>query len=299
MSLDFRVYGSQCGSNTGCDPFLKWPGGKRWLAADVVSYFGSSQRHVEPFCGAGACFFATAKHSAVLADTNEDLITTYLVVRDDCETLIKRLRTLTIDSDTFYRVRASNPRSDVGRAVRFIYLNRTAFNGLYRVNRQGHFNVPFGCKPTTRVCDPDSLRLCSNHLADAEITCQTFSTTLSQCLPTDNIYIDPPYTTAHNCNGFRRYNEAIFQWKDQVDLATKATDLAASGYRLIVSNADHQEVNALYRKDLFERRRVFRPTNLAASSAHRGTTTELLFVSRSLLKNKGENKSPASRLQDR
>lgn len=287
------------GSVNGCNPFLKWPGGKRWLASEIISYFGTLSRHVEPFCGAAACFFATAKSPSILADINRDLISTYLIVRDDCEKLIKRLNALTIDADTFYRIRASTPRTELSRAVRLIYLNKTAFNGLYRVNRQGRFNVPFGCKSTTRLCDSETLLECSRHLSETQVFCRSYQDTLTTCLPTDNIYIDPPYTTAHNCNGFRRYNESIFQWSDQVALASIANTLASSGYRVIVSNADHREIRALYRNDVFQTLRVTRPTNLAASPEHRGMTTELLFVSRKLLINSNNGGVHKSKRQNR
>jgi DNA adenine methylase len=260
-------------------PFLKWAGGKRWIARFVAELLCNSRRHFEPFAGSAACFFATRTRQAYLSDDNEELINCYRVVRDNGKGLIDCLKSLKIDRRTFNRIRSASPPSRLERAVRFIYLNRTAFNGLYRVNREGHFNVPFGCKPTTMLCDASSLLACASRLQGVRLEASDFSVALKHVRAADAVYIDPPYTVKHNDNAFRRYNERIFSWDDQVRLAGIAGTLATRGARLVITNALHPDVTAMYSRRHFLGLRIVRASNMAASSLKRGSCEELLLVS--------------------
>ena len=267
----------------GSDPFLKWPGGKRWLAPIIVPYFKSSRaRYVEAFLGGGAIFFALEPNRALLADANADLIACYAAIRTSPKAIINRLRSMPISESVFKEVRASTPTGSIRKAVRLLYLNRLSFNGIYRVNRAGAFNVPFGPKPGTELCRPNLIYGCSLALRKAELLCGDFRETLSRTRITDLVYLDPPYTVAHNNNGFRRYNESIFSWQDQQDLADWSNRFAARGGRVIVSNAWHSDVVDLYSPGLFAKRRFDRFSPMAASPAARGQRSELLAVSRSL-----------------
>lgn len=262
-------------------PFLKWAGGKRWLARFLAELSQEPRgRHVEPFLGSGAFFFLAAPRRALLADSNQELIAAFRAVRDDPHALIKGLSRLEINPSTFESVRARRPRSDVGKAIRLIYLNKTAFNGLYRVNQQGRFNVPFGCKPTTVLCEPSALLACSTALSNAEITHADFRDTLKRVRKHDLVYADSPYTVRHNLNAFRRYNQQLFGWDDQLDLAFRLNILASRGVRIVASNALHRDVQSLYDSDNFVGFSVQRPSNMAASSKHRGRSYELLLISR-------------------
>jgi DNA adenine methylase len=263
------------------EPFLRWAGGKRWLAPVVREiYKDRAGRLVEPFVGSGAVFFALPSRDAILSDANADLINAYVVVRDQVEALINGLSRLAVSRETFLELRASQPPEPIARAVRFLYLNRTAFNGLYRVNRNGQYNVPYGCKPGTTTVNSEVLRACSEHLAGATLLGLDFRAALATCGPGDFVYLDPPYTVMHNQNGFNRYNEKLFSWDDQSRLAEEAVRLRALGATVVVSNADHKAVRALYPHDQFVAKRVERSSRMAASTAHRKQATEILFVSR-------------------
>ncbi|HKG40364.1 MAG TPA: Dam family site-specific DNA-(adenine-N6)-methyltransferase [Conexibacter sp.] len=263
-------------------PFLKWAGGKRWIARGIASLFGDSPGcYFEPFLGSGAVFFALRPSRAVLSDTNRDLIAAFRTARTRPTALVSALSALDISQDTFARIRAQVPANDFERAVRLLYLNRTAFNGLWRVNQQGTFNVPYGCKPGTRSVDPTRLRRCAQDLSGATLRVADFRKALNKAEPGDCVYLDPPYTVTHNNNGFRRYNEHIFSWADQEALATIATDLGMRGIHVIVTNACHKDVELLY-GDQFSRCYVHRTSRMAASTTHRKARGEMVIATRSL-----------------
>jgi DNA adenine methylase len=269
--------------NSVCQPFLKWAGGKRWLAETLRPLFSVPfARYVEPFLGGGAVFFASCPPKAMLADLNGHLIETYRIVRDHPRDLIRVLSALSVDRSEFLRVRDSESEDAVERAARFIYLNRTAFNGLYRVNQQGKFNVPYGCKAGTRPCDTLAILRCSERLACADLLPSDFRTILGCIQFNDLIYIDPPYTVRHDTNGFRRYNECLFSWEDQQELAARCNRLAWAQQMIVISNALHEDVLALYDCRVFSAWRVTRSSRMAAKINHRGMASELLLVSKRL-----------------
>jgi DNA adenine methylase len=259
---------------------LKWAGGKRWLAHLVRELLEGDGRHVEPFAGSAACFFASHARDGRLSDNNDELMNCYRMVRSHPMRLINALSVVAINKTTFSRFRAAREKGLLKRAVRFLYLNRTAFNGLYRVNQLGHFNVPFGCKPTTVVCDRQNILICSERLQNVNLVTCDFRTTLRQIRNSDRLYIDPPYTVKHNNNAFRRYNERIFSWEDQVGLAQMSNRLAVRGVRMVVTNALHPDITAMYSRKLFRAFAVVRASNMAASADKRGSCEELLLVSR-------------------
>lgn len=231
-------------------PFLKWPGGKRWLIPRLRQLLEGRTfaRYHEPFLGGGAVFFGLMPQNAVLSDINEDLINTYLQVKMHADELARRLQALTVDKDTYITVRATRPMDSFERAVRFLYLNRTAFAGMYRLNREGHFNVPFGGGQRTPepLWRDGLLTAAAEALARASIRQCDFEETISQAEEGDLVYCDPTYTVTHNNNGFVRYNERNFSWKDQVRLARTCRDAARRGAYVLVSNAVHDDVSNLY-----------------------------------------------------
>ena len=267
-------------------PFLKWAGGKRWLASTIKDIIHPCIRpYCEPFLGSGAVFFSLAPRGALLADANPELINTFICVRDQPDALVDSLQQLPISRDFFYHIRGTSPSSSIDRATRFLYLNRTAFNGLYRVNKLGNFNVPFGCKETTTTCDPCAIRAASRVLKGVELRAGHYSDTLRSVPHNSVIYADPPYATnsAHSSTTFLRYNDKLFNWQDQVRLATVLRQKSLDGCSVIISNINHASVLSLYQPDAFAAFLLDRQSNMAARASNRGQISELLIVSRDLM----------------
>jgi DNA adenine methylase len=262
------------------EPFLKWAGGKRWLIQRHRDLFPTDYvRYVEPFLGGGAVFLGLLPKRALLADSNEELINAYRCVRSAPVSIDLGLRSLQKrhTSRTYYRIRAMGLSEPVPRAIRFIYLNRTCFNGLYRVNRQGEFNVPIGTK--TQVEYPGGyLDEVSRALHGAELHVADFECILDKAGDGDFVFLDPPYTAMHNANNFIKYNAALFSWQDQLRLAAAAQRAASRGAAVMVTNADHAAVRSLFR-ELGTQHTVERASVLASKAAYRRPTTELIVTS--------------------
>ena len=267
------------GSVTAKDvkPFLRWAGGKQWLAPRLAGLIPNHDHtYYEPFLGGGSLFFAGRPKEAILGDTNKRLTETYQVLRDHATDLIPILSQWKNDQETYYEVRASEYEDSVWRAAQVIYLNKTCWNGLYRVNRQGKFNVPFGHNDR-KVFDETHLLKASEILRNAKIVCCDFERLLETATSGDFVYLDPPYTVLHSRNGFRHYNDRLFSWQDQVRLARVAQELACRECLVVVSNADNREVLDLYPD--FRYQRVSRHSVLAANPKWRRRTHEALLVS--------------------
>lgn len=259
-------------------PLLKWPGGKRILLKKLLPLIPPQYNcYFEPFIGGGAVFFALRPARAVLGDNNPELINCYVQIRDRPEELIQHLATMPNSAEDYYRIRLERPIDEINRAARLIYLTTLSFNGIYRLNRQGDFNVPYGGRAYLKPGEPAKVRQVSAALQTASLHLGDFTTVVEQARSGDVVYLDPPYTVAHNNNGFLRYNARIFSWTDQERLATAAKQLSAEGCTVIVSNANHPSVTGLY-KD-FECLEVKRPSRIAASSSHRSDITECIFFS--------------------
>lgn len=259
-------------------PFLKWAGGKRWLVSRGLPLPETFSRLVEPFVGSAAIFFSLRPDQAILADINQDLINLYRVIRDRPVELQAQLSRHhhQHSRDHYYAVRKQVTVDDLDRAARMLYLNRTCWNGLYRVNRFGEFNVPIGTK-TSVLIEGEDFELYSKILNVADIACQDFEVTIDACGYGDFLFVDPPYTVKHNMNGFVKYNETIFSWDDQVRLAAALRRAGSRGSSVLVTNADHESLRELYSAD-FTYTSVERQSVLAGSAAHRGGTTEALFA---------------------
>jgi DNA adenine methylase len=228
-------------------PFIKWAGGKRRLCDAIREFFPAKFNcYFEPFLGGAAMFFDLAPSRAVLSDINEELTNAYAQVGDNLP-LVRRLSALSVNKRTYLNIRKNLPSGDLDRAVRFIYLNKTAFNGLYRVNRAGGFNVPFAGNQGRRVFAESELRAASKLLRRCRIVSRDFELAFSDAQHGDLIYCDPPYTVRHNNNGFIRYNESLFSWNDQQRLAAAANEAVRRGVHVLVSNAQHTSLRRLYR----------------------------------------------------
>lgn len=265
---------------THARPFLKWAGSKRFLLPTLSSLVppGFGVYH-EPFLGSAALFFELQPSRAFLSDACAELVDTYTAVRDNPRAVLRNLTALTPTRDQYYVVREHRSRGRFKRAAEFIYLNKSCWNGLYRVNAKGEFNVPYG-RPTWRqAVVPGVLRSCSEALGapGVRIDVADFSLVSARAKPNDLVYFDPPYVASHSDNGFRAYNEKLFSWKDQIRLAALAQQLAMQGTHVLVSNASHPSVSALYAG--FSMYVVHRPSTLAADVRKRGTVAEAVYVS--------------------
>jgi DNA adenine methylase len=264
-------------------PFLKWPGGKRWAAEKIARIVSSvlTGTYYEPFLGGGAVFFSLCPPKAVLSDVNAELINTYLQVRDRPRLLLKRLQCMAVTKDGYYTVRAARPRTNLGRAARLLYLNRTAFGGIYRLNREGRFNVPYGGGERTPepLWSRRLLMEASEVLAGATIKVSDFEVVLEAAQEGDVVYCDPTFTVTHDNNGFVRYNERNFSWTDQRRLATAARRAARRGAVLIVSNAHHAAVRKLYAHSQVHV--LTRISRVCPDPVARHRVSEYLFVLRS------------------
>lgn len=258
-------------------PLLKWPGGKRLLAPRIAQLIPNTyDRYIEPFAGGAAIFFHLEPRRAILADINSELIDVYATVRRHHHKIVDALKRLRISRSVYYAIRAHEPNTKIERAVRFLYLNRTAFNGIYRVNRQGQFNVPFGCKPGTVICDEALIASAARVLRNTSLACSDFEPIINDARTGDVVYADPPYTTFHDNNGFRRYNERLFSWDDQIRLAKSLHAAARRGAFVVVSNANHAAVHDLYAG--FATLSVSRASCISGSAAHRRSVAESIFV---------------------
>lgn len=260
-------------------PFLKWAGGKRQLLDHLRARVpeGHGTYH-EPFVGGGALFFDTAPERAILADWNPRLVRTYRSVRDNPEAVIARLATYPNEKEFFLRMREQDidAGSDEDLAAWMIYLNKTGFNGLYRVNRRGGFNVPFGRYKNPKICDADNLRAASERLQGVEILHSDFRGVEERCKPGDFVYFDPPYVPASNTASFTAYTKNGFNLDDQAELRDLAMRLKEKGVSVLLSNSSVPEVHALYAEG-FERIEIFANRAINSNAAKRGKVAEALI----------------------
>jgi DNA adenine methylase len=263
-------------------PFLKWPGGKRWAAKTIAglvsAHLALRGKYIEPFLGGAAVFFHLKPHEAVLSDLNQELIDVYKAVKRNHRILAVRLRRLPVDSEYYYRLRSSLPKDRIGRAVRFLYLNRTSFAGMYRVNRNGQFNVPFGdgTRTAEALWRDQLLRSAANCLSSATLMHGDFQIPMRKATRGDVVYCDPTYTVAHNNNCFVRYNERNFSWRDQKRLYQEAIMAVKRGATVIISNAYHPAIRRLYSG--WPRLILKRFSAMSTDVSQRERTAEYLFI---------------------
>lgn len=222
-------------------PFLKWVGGKSQILHELKESIGEFDgRYLEPFVGGGALFFEQGFSKATISDTNTELINCYVVVRDRVEDLISALGNHVYDKEYYYRVRALDPdgMDSVSRAARMIYLNKAGFNGLYRVNSKGKFNVPFGRYKNPTICDADNLRGCSRALDKIDITCTPFHRVLENAKKGDFVYFDPPYVPVSETAHFTSYQKNGFSESDQKQLVEVFDELSRRRIHAMLSNSD-------------------------------------------------------------
>ena len=262
-------------------PIVKWVGGKRQLMFELIKNMPKSyNRYFEPFIGGGALFFELQPEQAYISDMNEELINLYSVVRDNVYELIKDLSKHEVSKEYFLEIRNIDRTeqytelSDVERASRFIYLNRTCFNGMYRVNSQGQFNVPFGHYKNPRIIDENNLLNCSELLKKTEIKCADFTEILTKVKKGDFVYFDPPYVPLNETSSFTSYTKDGFDINMQLKLRDVCDELDNKGVKFMLSNSDTKLVNELYVN--YEIKKVFASRQINANADGRGKITEVL-----------------------
>jgi DNA adenine methylase len=264
-------------------PIVKWVGGKSRILAQLLPLLPPGvelMRHVEPFVGGGALFFARRPARALLADKNPQLCATYVAVRDEVDAVIAGLRELAQGHgpERYYAVRHrynhATRLAAAERAAMFIYLNKTCFNGLHRVNRRGEFNVPAGRYEKPRILDEALLRSVSRELLRAELKCAGFEDLLSQAKPGDFIYFDPPYEPVSPTANFTAYSQDGFDRADQTRLRDVFTELNRRRCKLMLSNSDVPFIRDLYRK--FRIDTVAAPRAINCDATRRGLVSEVV-----------------------
>lgn len=285
-------------------PFLKWVGGKTQLLDQMEPLLPPTfRRYFEPFAGGGALFFDLRSkqritEAASLRDVNAELVDCYVAVRDQVDAVIRALRDHKYESEHYYEVRAQKP-ADLSlpkRAARTIFLNKTGYNGLYRVNRSGQFNVPFGRFTKPLFCDVENLRACSQALRGVSIEAGDFTSVLKEAKKGDFVYFDPPYVPLSPTSDFTAYVPGGFGEAEQRKLAEVFSKLAARGVHVMLSNSDTPFVRELYAD--FRIDTVYAARSVNSNAARRGKLPEVVVRSYATLetsKTTKTSKAKASR----
>jgi DNA adenine methylase len=262
---------------------VKWVGGKSRILSQLTPLLPKGvelMRHVEPFVGGGALFFARRPTRALLADVNPQLCATYEAVRDQVDAVIEQLRVLSAghNPEHYYQIRHrynhATRLTQAERAAMFVYLNKTCFNGLHRVNRRGEFNVPAGRYQNPRILDEGTLRAASRELSKAELRCEGFEALLSYAKPGDFVYFDPPYEPVSETANFTAYAANGFGREDQERLRDVYAELDRRRCKLMLSNSDVPFIRDLYRK--FRIDLVAAPRAINCDATRRGLVSEVV-----------------------
>lgn len=265
-------------NNKAPKPILKWAGGKTQLLCSLLPLLPKEYgKYIEPFFGGGALFFAANPKTAIIADRNPELINLYQQIAHNVDAVIEELSAYKNDSNFFYELRDKKWESmePYKAAARTIYLNKTCFNGLYRVNKHGQFNTPYGRYKNPKICDPASLLAASKALKKATIVCGDYLDVLKKfAKPGDFVFLDPPYIPVGKYGDFKRYTKEQFHEEDQIDLAREVDRLVKLGCNVILTNSNHPLVHELYSKYRIE----IVPSKRAISSNAKTRTSEDAIV---------------------
>jgi len=230
-------------------PFLRWAGGKQWFIMEILNLTKNLEynNYYEPFLGGGSIFFALKPKKAFLSDLNFELIETYKMVRWAPKKLTFYLKNYSNTEEEYYKIREKQPKSNVERAARFIYLNKTSYNGVYRVNRNGDYNVPYGFRKKYNIDETNFLNVRSV-LRKVKLTHGDFTCIEKNIVKNDLVFLDPPYTVSHNDNGFIEYNKKLFSLDDQKRLSELIDFIKSKEAYYIMTNAAHDEIKKIFNK---------------------------------------------------
>jgi DNA adenine methylase len=261
-------------------PFLRWAGGKRWLLPRLRGLLGglTIDTYFEPFLGGGSVFLSAAiRGKSFLSDLNCELIEVYEQVRARPREVAKLAAQMENTADEYYRVRAAKPTDSLERAANFVFLNHTSFNGIHRVNLRGEYNVPFGRRASPNLPTAEHLEIVAKKLERATLSAGDFEAQLHLAGPGSLVFLDPPYTVAHNQNGFIKYNQHLFSFSDQQRLASAIGELDARGAKYVLTNAAHASIVQLF-GGIGRTIAVSRGSSIGGKEAARGRADELVFT---------------------
>lgn len=263
-------------------PYLRWAGGKTWLIKylNIIKEAKFKNYH-EPFLGGASTFFYLQPHGhSYLSDLNGDLIETYKEIKQNAQGVIKVLKTFKNSESEYYKIRDKQYASSSQRAAKFIYLNQTSYNGIYRVNLNGVYNVPYGFR-TKEFLDAANLLRAQIALKNTTIEKQDFYAISKNIKRNDLIFLDPPYTVSHNNNGFIKYNEKIFSLDDQIRLSSLIDTIKRKDAFYILTNAAHKTIDSIFEKG--DKKIVFeRASLIGGTNSKRGQTKEFVFTNTEL-----------------
>ena len=260
-------------------PFLRWAGGKTWLIDNLNCLLKGVEYnyYYEPFFGGGAVFFDMDPERAFLSDLSSPLINTYQQIKKNPLKVIEQLNSMPNTEEDYYRIRAIETSDNIELAAIFIYLNATSFNGLYRVNRLGKYNVPYGRRKNYNI-DKDKFLLASRSLKKANVKCCDFMKIKDSIQKGDLVFLDPPYTVSHNNNGFIAYNQNIFKLEDQYRLAELIDHIDQVGAYYVLTNAAHEEIERIFKRDNQRMLTWSRASTIGGKNAVRQKINEFIFT---------------------
>lgn len=263
-------------------PFLRWAGGKTWFTKHIENYIPKDfNDYYEPFVGGGSVFFylkskGFIKNKAYLSDSNSDLINTYKILKNYSNDLFEILKTHIDSEDEYYRMRSTGFTDKIEKAAKFIYLNKTSFNGIYRVNRNGEYNVPYGRRNLNILYDFEHLKDISIALKNTYLSTLDFKQRCKLIKKNDFVFIDPPYTVAHEDNGFIQYNQSIFSWNNQLQLSKLTDELNEKEVHFLVTNAYHDCIKEIYKVGTQEK--LSRASTIGGIGAKRTQYKEIIIT---------------------
>jgi DNA adenine methylase len=259
-------------------PFLRWAGGKKWLLKELDKFVNIKDYNFyhEPFVGGGAVYFHLLPNKAIISDSNKELISTYQIIKDNPLNVIKHIKSFERSKEFYYFIRNQKYTNAVEEAARFIYLNQMSFNGLYRVNSNGDYNVPYGYREKFQF-DYENLLQVSELLKNSQIKHQDFKESIANIKENDLVFLDPPYTVTHNSNGFIHYNKKLFSLEDQYNLSDTIKTIKNIGAYYILTNAAHQTIRDIFNNGdkMYE---IDRASLIGGKNAKRGNYAELILT---------------------
>lgn len=263
------------------EPFVRWAGGKTWLIPYLPKIIGEThiEHYHEPFLGGAAVFFSL-EHTkkSYLSDANDQLVNAYIQVRDNPQAVIDCFLRFENSEEQYYRIRDNFvPASPEEEAARFVFLNQTSYNGLFRVNRQGKYNVPYGFRKTWHY-DVERILEASTKLQNTRITVGDFEVNKHRIKEHDLVFLDPPYTVSHNNNGFIEYNKNLFSLEDQKRLSRFIDYIKRKNAYYILTNAAHEEIRKIFTKEDDRCLELKRNSLIGGRNAKRAEISEYIFT---------------------